>query len=260
MPGYTLSSVGILIDTISATSPGSLVTATINEDASGVPGTLVCTLDDPATFTASSVNTFTAPATCPKLGAQTTYHFVLAGTGTGTILGMTRTSSNAEDGTPASGWSVVNGRTYYSGTSWASQASTHMIVVKGFAVDNTAPELVKAELATTEPNKGRVITLVFDEGLTSLPSASAFTVMVGGSSRTVTSIQAGGSTILGVQFGAPAAQPGETVTVSYTPPATNPLQDAAGNEVAAFTTGQSGVPAVVNNLAATEPTPPRRRN
>ena len=43
---------------------------------------------------------------------------------------------------------------------------------------------------------------------------------------------------------------GQVVTVSYTDPTAgdddNVLQDAAGNDVASFTTGSGGVPAVVN--------------
>ncbi len=50
---------------------------------------------------------------------------------------------------------------------------------------------------------------------------------------------------------------GETVQVSYVPTVTA-LRDAAGNEVAAFTTGMNGVPAVVNGSAvsADAPAPP----
>ena len=40
----------------------------------GRPGDALCTLDDPATFTSSGVNTFTAPTTgddrCPTLAAD----------------------------------------------------------------------------------------------------------------------------------------------------------------------------------------------
>ena len=69
---------------------------------------------------------------------------------------------------------------------------------------------------------------------TNLPAKSAFTVKVDGAERTVTTV--------GLQHTArqvslaitPDAQYGDEVTVSYTPPAANPLQDAGGNRVAAF--------------------------
>ena len=56
----------------------------------------------------------------------------------------------------------------------------------------------------------------------------------------------------------PAITYGQVVTVSYTDPTTGDdtsgvLQDAAGNDVASFTTGSGGVPAVVNNVPNAAP-------
>ena len=118
--------------------------------------------------------------------------------------------------------------------------------------------MLSAEFPSTGNVKGRQIVLTFNEDLRTLPLqlSSVFTVTVGGSSHTVNSVVKTGARILNVTFDAPAALPEDMVTVTYTPPATNPLEDAAGNDVAVFTTGQSGVPAVVNNLVATEPTTP----
>ena len=58
----------------------------------------------------------------------------------------------------------------------------------------------------------------------------------------------------------PAITPGQTVIVSYTDNPTNDavvgtLQDAAGNDVASFTTGSGGVPAVVNTVPEPAPGP-----
>ena len=58
---------------------------------------------------------------------------------------------------------------------------------------------------------------------------------------------------------------GQTVVVSYTDPTagddTVALQDSAGNDVASFTTGMSGVPAVTNDsTVATTNTPPTAAN
>ena len=118
--------------------------------------------------------------------------------------------------------------------------------------------MLSAEFPSTGNVKGRQIVLTFNEDLRTSPLqlSSVFTVTVGGSSHTVNSVVKTGARILNVTFDAPAALPEDMVTVTYTPPATNPLEDAAGNDVAVFTTGQSGVPAVVNNLVATEPTTP----
>ena len=53
--GYTLSSIGISFDAIADPSTaGSELTVTLNEPGSdGNPDTLLCTLSDPATFTAA---------------------------------------------------------------------------------------------------------------------------------------------------------------------------------------------------------------
>ena len=85
---------------------------------------------------------------------------------------------------------------------------------------------------------------------TSIPDKSAFTVKVEEVARTITSVslQAGIQITLLVD---PAIRPGETVTVSYTKPTSNPLKDAADNEVASFTDEP-----VANNLAATAPEAP----
>ena len=115
-------------------------------------------------------------------------------------------------------------------------------------VDDTPPAVLAAEVSI---NTG--VGVFFDETIasTSIPAKSAYTVKVEGTSRTVTSAvrtSLGQSIVLSVD---PVIRPGEAVTVSYTKPATNPLQDAAGNEVESFTDQ-----AVTNKLAATAPEAP----
>ena len=120
-------------------------------------------------------------------------------------------------------------------------------------VDNTAPTLTSAAIAAS-PTLADTIILIYNESLdsSSTPATSAFTVKVEGVTRTVTNIQAGtgNGTLAQVTF-SPAARPGETVTVSYAKPVTNPLKDAANNEAVSFTDF-----AVNNNLAATAPEAP----
>ena len=119
-------------------------------------------------------------------------------------------------------------------------------------VDTTAPTLAAARVDSLLATK---VQLTFDESLdsTSISGTSAFTVKVEGNSRTPTSVTAGSSTQrINLNFAATdAIRPGETVTVSYTKPGSNPLKDAADNEVASFTDQ-----AVTNNLAATAPDAP----
>ena len=123
--------------------------------------------------------------------------------------------------------------------------------------DTTPPAL---ESATVEPD-GTTITLVFDEPY-DLSSISAFVTIP-------FSVTAAGSTVTLTWSGkrdadlkyrivlltelSPAIEYGQDVIVTYTDPTTGDdtgavFQDAAGNDVASFTTGSGSVPAVVNNV------------
>ena len=87
---------------------------------------------------------------------------------------------------------------------------------------------------------GETLTVTFDETLDadSVPALGAFRVSVDGARR---SVAAGGVAIDGASVTltlASAVESGETVTVGYTAPSANPLQDADGNAAARFT----GVP------------------
>ena len=93
---------------------------------------------------------------------------------------------------------------------------------------DTAPALSTAAV------DGAALTLTFDQALkaSSVPAASAFSVTVAGSARTVSAVRLSGSTVV-LTLASPAAH-GEAVAVSYAPPASSPLADATGNTAAAF--------------------------
>ena len=119
--------------------------------------------------------------------------------------------------------------------------------------DNVAPTLESAQVIAGSP---RSVVLIFDEALASgsTPATSRFTVKVEGNSRTPSSVSrpVGMPKRISLTLGpTQGIRPGETVTVSYTKPGTNPLKDAADNEVESFTDE-----AVANNLAATAPDAP----
>ena len=119
--------------------------------------------------------------------------------------------------------------------------------------DGTAPAF---ESATVD---GTALTVTFDEDLDSgsLPARSSFCVNATppgdfarsfcGSSGSTT-LAAGSSNLLEVVL-SEAVLPGETVTVAYTKPASNPLQDAGSNEVASF----SGKPVTNTTMAPSAP-------
>lgn len=79
-----------------------------------------------------------------------------------------------------------------------------------------------------------------------VPSTTAFTVMVNGSARTVSSVSVSGTKVLLI-LSTPVVY-GNTITVAYTKPASNPVQTAAGGQVATFT-----AKSVTNNVAAIIP-------
>ena len=119
------------------------------------------------------------------------------------------------------------------------------------AADTTAPTLTNA--IVTSP--GKQIQFQFSENLQldNLPSPADFTVTVGGNPGTLASVSRGlflngFSTRISTTI-----TQGQTVVVTYTDPTTNDdtnaIQDAAGNDVATFTTGVNSVPDVVNNSA-----------
>ena len=79
-----------------------------------------------------------------------------------------------------------------------------------------------------------------------VPAASAFTVTVNSSARTVSSVAISGTKVL-LTLASPVVY-GDAVTVAYTKPSSNPLQTAAGGQAASLTAQN-----VTNNVAAATP-------
>ena len=78
------------------------------------------------------------------------------------------------------------------------------------------------------------------------PAASAFTVSVNSSARTVSSVSVSGTKVF-LTLASPVVY-GDVVTVAYNKPATNPLQTPSGGQVVSFTARN-----VTNNVAAVSP-------
>jgi uncharacterized repeat protein (TIGR02059 family) len=105
-------------------------------------------------------------------------------------------------------------------------------VYYGSVIENAAPS---------------VLVMTFSLTLTSIvPSASAFTVKVNGTDRSVTSVSVSGSKV-SLILTSPVVS-GDVVTVAYTKPSSNPLRTAEGGEVASFTAQP-----VTNNCVTTNP-------
>ena len=108
------------------------------------------------------------------------------------------------------------------------------------------PVYVSSEIKNGAPS---VIEMSYNLSLASIiPAASAFTVRVNSTARSVSSVSVSGTKVM-LTLSSPAAY-GNTVTVAYTKPSTNPLQTAAGGQAATIS-AQS----VTNRIAAPPPPP-----
>ena len=145
MTGWRLSSIGISFDKIGDTSTaGSELTVTLNEMVTvtvqgvgfEVPGNALCTLTDPASFSATGVHTFDAPSTdpCPTLSASTDYFVVLARANNNTdaiFYGVV--SGDDEDTGAATGWSIGDYSDFFQSATnvWSPSINSMQIEVKG---------------------------------------------------------------------------------------------------------------------------------
>lgn len=115
-------------------------------------------------------------------------------------------------------------------------------VVQNNVVDTTAPSV----LGISTNSDGSQITIGLSEVVVEEnPAISAFAVLVDGVSRGVTAVTVFDS-LARLTLGSSVAF-GESVTLSYTQPVTNPIQDLAGNKLPSFA-GAS----VVNNVPPTD--------
>ena len=139
----------------------------------------------------------------------------------------------------------------------AAAVAAFAVAVVGIAApavgqDTTPPTLESATVNAA----GTEITLTFNEDIVPVVAElyDPFGITVAGVAVEVTTIvfetSFGRQLVLrGPSAGTPIAQ-GQTVVVTYTDPTSNDdaiLPDTAGNDAASFTTGEDGVPAVVNN-------------
>ena len=248
--GYTLTSIVLRLDAVAGTTP-----PTVKVFSGSADGTEVATLTGPASLTIDTQAdySFTAPSDT-ALSASTTYWVVAEG-GSAEV-GWAYTDTNNEDATPATGWSIGDAGQYRTASSTGSfsnlgGAPELLISVNGTAkTDTTAPTVSSAQVTAAKP---RELVVTFSEALAtdSVPDKGQFTVKVGGTAepalRSSVVIDSSDATKLRLRLAVALDASQTSVTLDYTNPGTanNPLEDAAGNEVATFT-GQ----AVTNNAPA----------
>ena len=144
--GYNLTSIVVKLDD-DVPAATTNIAVSIRADDSGNPSdTVFATLTNPAAFTASSDNTFTAPAGT-VLTKDTTYFAHLERTGSDD-LEFVVTSDPIEDPTPATGWSIGNDFRRY-GTAWATRSNIMQFAVVGSAVSANSAATGKPAITGT---------------------------------------------------------------------------------------------------------------
>ena len=230
--GYTLSHLETIITDFSG---DGLLVSLYDEAAGGGPGTRQFDFPNPDEFTANALAAFMAPADT-TLAADTRYFVVCVETGEGSAF-VAATPQTSEDGGASPGWSIDDRRYYMrndndDGWKPAADAGVPRFALNppGATADTTPPAL-----ATATAN-GTSLVLTYDEALDedSVPAAAAYAVNVdGGGATAPASVAVGGSAVT-LTLGT-AIIGGQTVTVSYTVPSTDPVQDVPGNDAAALT-------------------------
>ena len=205
--------------------------------------------------------TFSAPVTVtatPKfafrLGAATRQAAYASGSGSAALV-FARTVQAGEVDRNGISWNAIalaldGGTITQTGATTAARLThAEQAPLEGHRVDAAPPMQVSASV------QGMSLVLVYDEALdpASMPATGAYTVTatVGATTTNpaVSEVSIYGIWVTLALDAAPAA--GATVTLAYAPPASNPVQDEAGNDAPAFS-GQSvrlGPPPPVTDLA-----------
>ena len=207
--------------------------------------------------------TFSAPVTVtatPKfafrLGAATRQAAYASGSGSAALV-FARTVQAGEVDRNGISWNALalaldGGTITQTGaTTAASLTHAEQAPLEGHRVDAAPPMQVSASV------QGMSLVLVYDEPLdpASMPATGAYTVTatVGATTTNpaVSEVSIYGIWVTLALDAAPAA--GATVTLAYAPPASNPVQDEAGNDAPAFS-GQKVNGAAGNTAPTGAPT------
>ena len=212
-------------------------------------------------------NTFTAAANA-TLDADTDYFVVFENVGRQapsdfdfSYYGIAWVLNGAEEDGGASGWSLADlkHKRKHSNASWKPDDPTFIrplrIQINGtVGTDTTVPTLSTATV------DGTSLVLTYDEALdtSSEPATSDYSVSVaGGTGVAPSSVDVSGMTVTLTLGTAVTAE--QTVTVTYTVPGSNPVQDAAGNDAVALTnwsvTNNTNAPPVFASSPATRSIP-----
>ncbi len=175
-PGYRVSSVEI---EFAAFDPGYGYSVSIRRNASGAPGAVVGTLQNPTfnSFTADKVLTFTSPTSSGLLIDGSTDYFVvidITSVVADFVGGWRITTSNNEDSSGLSGWRIDNKHRFRRNNgSWADNVLTSVLKLRlnGWAVQPAG--LAITENGTPEKTEvsedGTTVTDIYTVALNSVP-------------------------------------------------------------------------------------------
>ncbi len=241
--GYKLRAVDLLMRLDSGTTAPAYSVSIHASNLSGEPGSLLGTLTNPATLPSALEAVQFKSSTGIDLGAGTTYWLVLDSSSSAANLEYGLTTSQEEDQGAASGWTISENSLTRANPSGELTESSNVLRM---AIHGYAKSKLVFESAAVD---GTTLTLTFSGPLDSgsAPAVGAFSVTAGGSAQNPTQVAISGNTVT-LTLGT-AVTTGQTVTVSYTKPSTNPLQHA-GREAKDFS-GKS----VTNNTS--DPNSPR---
>ena len=271
-PGHDPQGAGDLRDDLGHTETlTSAATATVGAVATGPTVTDVAVTSTPASGTTYYLAgevieftvTFSAPVTVtatPKfafrLGAATRQAAYASGSDSAALV-FARTVQAGEVDRNGISWNAIalaldGGTITQTGATTAARL-THaaQAPLEGHRVDAAPPMQVSASV------QGLALVLVYDEPLdpASMPAPGAYTVTatVGATAThpAVSEVSIYGIWVTLTLDAAPAA--GATVTLAYAPPASNPVQDEAGNDAPAFS-GQKVNGAAGNTAPTGAPT------
>ena len=166
--GYAISSLGIDFSNIASTSTaGSNIKVTLNSVSGSDPGSVLCTLSDPTSFSSSGVQTFNVPPDtdsnpCPTLTPATTYFVVIERTGTGSDAIVLDLAGTSEDSGGAPGWSIADEQFFRTGLAWnRSTSQAHQIEVKGEIITGPGDVPLNWALTPTGLTTGDKFRLLF---------------------------------------------------------------------------------------------------
>ena len=157
---YRLNSIGIQFNQIGDPSlAGDELLATLETANGNQPGSTLCNLENPATFVANAVNTFSAPDgenSCPPLENGTKYFVLLdrADQQAG-VIELDATNDKGENPDRAAGWHISNSRSYFANGSWSVHSTNvHMIEVNAVGNKEASGDLI----ISGTPTLGEVFT------------------------------------------------------------------------------------------------------